>query len=263
MGSKLDQILEAKYQEIEHRKKLEPISRKEVLERTPDPASFSGALLEAPMGLIAEVKRRSPSAGPIREPFDPEEVALAYRRSGAQAISCLVDHAFFGGGEADFEIVLRTAGRPQLYKEFVIDPWQVWHARSIGASAVLLIVAALPRDHLQALHGEILEMGMEPLVEVHDAAEMEVALEMGADIIGINNRNLKTFTVDLTATEDLAHMAGHKKLLISESGIRTPDDVVRVRDAGCRAVLVGEQLLRQADPGEAVTALMGKAWAFL
>ena len=217
---------------------------------------FIAALRAAPIGLIAEVKRQSPSAGPIREPFDPVAIARAYEASGAQAISCLMDATYFGGGEAQWHAVRATTKLPMLYKEFVIDPRQIFHADALGASAVLLIAAALSDAELKKMIRLTEASGMTALVEVHTEEEMKRAVGVGAECIGINNRNLKTFETKLETTLQLRKLAPKDCTLISESGIRTADDVKILRDAGIAAILVGESLLRQPDLEAAVNSLM-------
>jgi len=219
---------------------------------------FIAALRAAPIGLIAEVKRQSPSAGPIREPFDPVAIARAYEKSGAQAISCLMDSKYFGGGEAQWNAVRAATKLPMLYKEFVIDPRQIFHAEALGASAVLLIVAALDDAELKKFIRLTEASGMTALVEVHTEEEMQRAVAVGAACIGINNRNLKTFETKLETTLKLRELAPEGCTLISESGIRTADDVKMLHDAGIAAILVGESLLRQPDLEAAVRLLMGK-----
>ncbi len=258
----LDRIMADKRREIDLRKS--EVSMRELEQRigaASAPPDFLAALRARRIGLIAEVKRRSPSAGLIRTPFDPAKIASAYASGGAQAISVLMDGPYFGGGEADFVTVHGAVDVPLLYKEFVLDRWQVLHARAIGASAVLLIVAALPAKTLAMLHREIERVGLTPLVEVHDRREMMRACDLGARCIGINNRNLKTFETTLDTTFELAALAPRDCLLVSESGIRTARDVEQVRRAGARAVLVGESLLRKRDLARAVKSLMGKSWA--
>ncbi len=257
----LNQILSDKAREVAQRKKELPLARlKKLALASPRGPSFVRALRSRPVGLIAEVKRRSPSVGLIREPFDPAAIAQAYEAGGAQALSVLMDEKYFGGGAADFAAVRAAVKLPLLYKEFVLDPWQVWHARSLGASAVLLIVAALDKRKLVKLMALIRELGMEPLIEVHDAREFEISVAVGARCLGINNRDLKTFTTSLQTTVDLAGRAPRGTLLISESGIRVASDVVLVQRAGARGVLVGEHLLRQRNLSRAVTNLMRRAW---
>lgn len=223
--------------------------------RSPIP-DFITALKSAPIGLIAEVKRRSPSAGPIREPFDPADIARTYEAAGAQAVSCLMDVKYFGGGEEQWAAVRAATKLPMLYKEFVIDPRQIFHAEALGASAVLLIVAALSDAELASFIQLVTSCGMTPLVEVHTDEEMKRAVGTGAKCIGMNNRNLKTFETKLETTLALKELAPRGCTLISESGIRTAEDIKLLQNAGISAVLVGESLLRQADLSAAVKNLM-------
>lgn len=219
-------------------------------------ANFIDALTSTPMGLIAEVKRQSPSAGPIRVPFDPADIAKAYEAAGAQAISCLMDANYFGGGETQWAEVRAATTLPMLYKEFVIDPRQIFHAEALGASAVLLIVAALTDAELSSFIRLIEASGMTALVEVHTEEEMKRAVAAKAQCIGINNRNLKTFETKIETTLELMKLAPSGCTLISESGIRTADDIRVLKEAGIAAVLVGESLLRQPDLQQAVKNLM-------
>lgn len=217
---------------------------------------FIAALKSAPIGLIAEVKRQSPSAGPIREPFDPAAIARAYEAASAQAVSCLMDAKYFGGGETQWAAVRAATKLPMLYKEFVVDPRQIFHAEALGASAVLLIVAALDDEELKKYIRLIEASGMTALVEVHTEEEMKRAVAADAACIGINNRNLKTFETKLETTMRLRELAPKGCTLISESGIRTAADVRMLREAGIAAILVGESLLRQPDLEAAVHNLM-------
>ena len=255
----LDQIIGHKRAEITERKSICPLTelRAGIPAAEPRP-DFREAIRSVPMGLIAEVKRRSPSAGLIRDPFDPVDIAASYANNGASAVSCLMDQKFFGGGEADFSAVRAAIDLPMLYKEFVVDSWQIAHAKILGASAVLLIASALSDGELESFMEEIRALGLLPLVEVHDREEMQRAIQAGADCIGINNRNLKTFATTLDTTFELAAMAPDGSTLISESGIKTPEDVVRLRQAGAHAILVGESLLRSPDPGGAAAFLMSR-----
>ncbi len=234
---------------------------------SPLPAPFEAALRarssavglnpeRQPIGLIAEVKRRSPSVGSIREPFVPAEIARAYASAGADCLSVLVDGKYFGGGEDAFREVRAAVSLPLLYKEFVVDPWQVWHARAIGASAVLLIVSALTDAELVSFTHLIREAGLEALVEVHDAGELTRAAALGVGMIGVNNRNLKTFVTDLGTTEALATLAPAGCTLVGESGIRHAADVDRLVRCGAHAILVGEHLLRKPDLSVAVRELL-------
>jgi len=257
----LEQIIADKRIEVAGRKKLQSMeSLQEQLPEAGTRPDFVAALRSAPIGLIAEVKRRSPSAGLIREPFDPAAIAQEYEANGASAVSCLMDNKYFGGGVEDFSKVRNAIGLPMLYKEFVVDPWQLAHAKTMGASAVLLIVGALPGEELLSFIRESHALELQPLVEVHDREEMRRAIDAGADCIGINNRNLKTFATTLETTFELATMAPADCTLVSESGIKTPEDVVLLKGAGAHAVLVGESLLREPSPGEAARRLMGLAW---
>lgn len=253
----LDQIIADKRTEVAQRKakcsRAELQARFSVVESCPD---FVAALRNVPVGLIAEVKRRSPSAGLIRDPFDPAAIARSYQLNGAAAVSCLMDRKYFGGGDEDFHAVRAAIDLPMLYKEFVVDAWQIAHAKVMGASAVLLIAGVLTDDELVSFIGETRQEGLHPLVEVHDRVEMLRAVDAGSDLIGINNRDLKTFTTTLETTFELAALAPPSCTLVSESGIQTPEDVRRVREAGAHAVLVGESLLRKPDPGAAAAQLL-------
>ena len=257
----LEKILADKRIEVEAKKQslsLNELQRQiEFVEGRPD---FVAALRRVPIGLIAEVKRRSPSAGVIRDPFDPAAIARDYETNGASAVSCLMDHTYFGGGVEDFSKVRNAIGLPMLYKEFVVDPWQIAHAKAAGASAVLLIAGALTDRELVSFIRETQSLGLQSLVEVHDGEEMQRAIDAGSDCIGINNRNLKTFATTLETTFELVAMAPAECTLVSESGIKTPEDVVQLKDAGAHAVLVGESLLREPSPGDAAMRLMGSAW---
>lgn len=248
----LDDILARKRRDVDAWKRQFPVVPDEGRRPGPD---FLAALNSVPMAVIAEIKRRSPSAGAIREPMDAAGVARGYAEGGAQAISVLMDQPFFGGGPEDFRAVRAAVDLPMLFKEFVIDPWQIAQASALGASAVLLIVAALAPADLRALMAEVGRRGMTPLVEVHDDAELEVALEAGARCVGINNRDLKTFRTTLETSFRLLPRMPVGVTAVSESGIRTADDLRRLGQAGARAVLVGEQLLRAADPGAALCEL--------
>ena len=253
----LEQIIADKHLEIAAQKKLQSLEELQAeMSGIGDRPDFVEALHATPMGLIAEVKRRSPSAGLIRDPFDPEGIAKEYESNGACAVSCLMDNTYFGGGAEDFSSVRNAIGLPMLYKEFVIDPWQIAHAKVMGASAVLLIVGALPDEELASFIEEAQALELPSLVEVHNREEMQRAIDAGAECIGINNRNLKTFVTTLETTFELAAMAPPECTLVSESGIKTPEDVVLLKDAGAHAVLVGESLLRKPSPGKAAKRLM-------
>jgi indole-3-glycerol phosphate synthase len=222
------------------------------------PRGFRAALLEAEgVALIAEVKKASPSAGVIRENFDAVETARAYERGGASCISVLTDAPFFQGSPDFLPAIREAVGLPLLRKDFLLDPVQIDEARALGADACLLIVACLSPSRLDEMTAAVDENGMEALVEVHDDDELDVALEAGADLIGINNRDLRTFDVDLGTAERLAARVPGDAVLVAESGIRTPDDVLRLKACGIRAILVGETLMRAANIESAARALAG------
>ncbi len=210
---------------------------------------FSHAIRAAPVGIIAEVKHRSPSAGVLREPWDPVAIARAYVDNGAQAISVLVDERYFGGGVGDLCAVRAAVHVPLLYKEFVVDPWQIEEAAHVGAAAVLLIVAALDDVLFRDLLSTARSLGLDALVEVHDEEELDRALDAGADVIGINNRDLRTFRVSLETTARLAPRIPPSRTIVSESGIRSSADVRRLCETGVHAILVGESFVRSPDPG--------------
>ena len=214
-----------------------------------------------PPAVIAEVKHRSPSKGVIREDFDPVACASAYERGGAAALSVLTDQYYFGGELAFLAAIRRAVSLPLLRKDFVIDAYQVDEARVAGADAVLLIVAALEPSSLASLHKRAEELGLDVLVEVHDEAQLEVAVAAGATLIGVNNRDLRSFEVDLEATERLGALlpslvqAERPVTLVAESGIHDSSDIARMTAAGAGAFLVGESLMKQADLSRALRQL--------
>lgn len=229
---------------------------RERAESRPPGASFADALrARSTLAVIAEVKRRSPSAGDIREDAAAEEIARAYAKAGAAAISVLTDREHFGGSLGDLETVSEHVGVPLLRKDFTLHPLQVYEARAAGASAVLLIVRLLDVAELSELGALAHELGMSALVEVHDEDEVGRALLSGARIIGVNNRDLATFTTDLAVTERLAALVPASVLLVGESGIRSAGDAARLAAVGVDAVLVGEALMRAGDPAAVVSAM--------
>ncbi|MGE0159102.1 MAG: indole-3-glycerol phosphate synthase TrpC [Gemmatimonadales bacterium] len=220
------------------------------------PRDFAGALASTEhVALIAECKRRSPGAGPIRTGLDPADLTRGYERAGAAALSVLTDRVYFDGSLDDLVATKAATSLPVLRKDFTIDPLQVVEARAAGADAVLLIVRILSDASLVSLHAEATAHGMAVLVEVHDRAELARALEIGAEIVGINNRDLSTFQTDLGTTIDLLEDVPDDVLVVSESGIRGPRDAALLGDAGVDAILVGETLLRAPDPQVAVRYL--------
>jgi indole-3-glycerol phosphate synthase len=207
--------------------------------------------------VIAEIKRASPSAGPIRPGADPAEVARDYVRGGASALSVLTDRQFFDGELGFLARVRAAVDLPLLRKDFVVDPYQIAEARAAGADGVLLIVAALAAPQLAELLAAARDHQLDALVEVHDLAEVDVALSAGARLLGVNHRDLRTFAVDMTLTAQIAPRVPADVVLVGESGIRTRDDIDTLGRAGVHAVLVGEHLMRAASPGDALIALRG------
>jgi indole-3-glycerol phosphate synthase len=249
----LDKILARKSELISRAReamRVDPGSEEwlhESVRAAPPPRGFAAALRRETIALIAEVKKASPSKGVLIADFDPVRLASGYADGGAAAVSVLTDEDFFQGSLAHMRAVRETVSLPVLRKDFVIDPYQVYEGRAAGADAMLLIVAALEDAHLAKLHALICELGMAALVEVHDEAEMERALSIGATLIGVNNRDLRTFKEDLQTTGRLARLVPQSVTLVAESAIRTPEDVRRMGEAGAHAVLVGEGLLKSSD----------------
>ncbi len=218
---------------------------------------FRDALTRAGIGVIAEFKRRSPSAGLLREGSDVREMVGAYERGGAAALSVLTERANFDGSLEDLSVARDACALPILRKDFIVDPYQLQEARLGGADAVLLIVAALSDGDLRLLHSQASALGLDVLVEVHDPRELERALYCGAELIGINNRDLRDFSVDVQRTFDLLDGIPDGVAVVSESGISGPAQLRRLEDAGVDAVLVGESLMRAADPQAALSSLTG------
>ena len=249
----LKKIVEVKSEEVERLKVEAPLELLlERIEWQAAPLDFAARLTGTRIKVIAEVKRASPSRGILRENLNPAWLATQYVKNGASAISVLTNKDHFQGSLTDLEAagaVAHTHMIPVLRKEFIFDPYQVYEARAYGADAVLLIVSMLDADTLATLKQLAESYGMQCLVEVHDESEMEIAIEVGAEIIGINNRDLRTFHTTLDITDRLAHRAPPEGILVSESGLRTPDDLERVRRAGAAAVLIGDALVSAPDPG--------------
>lgn len=257
----LDDILAAKRNELAERQILTPLKTLEKrLLAAPRVRDFMGAVHRDPhqgIRLIAEFKRASPSKGVIRAGLTPGDVARMYAAAGAAAMSVLTDEEFFSGSLADLEAARKAADLPVLRKDFIIDRYQLLEARCAGADAVLLIAAALDRKALAELHAEALALGMAVVVEVHDEEEIKLALSAKPRIIGVNNRDLHTFEVDLETTLRLRPLVPGDVIMVSESGIRDHQDVLRLMTARVDAILVGESLMRQPDPGAAAAALLG------
>jgi indole-3-glycerol phosphate synthase len=255
----LDDILAQKRDEVTllRRPQTRDLLRRTALE-VPPPRDFAGALRRSDrhVAVIGELKRRSPSKGPLAPDLDPGPTAKAYEAGGAGALSVLTDGPFFGGAVEDLVAAREATALPVLRKDFTIDEIQVFEARAIGADAVLLIVAALPDDSLLAdLHDAARALGLAVLVEAHDEQEIERALAAGAAIVGVNNRNLATFEEDLGVGERLAALLPASVVGVAESAVRSPADAVRLGAVGFDAVLVGEALVRAEDPTALVRGL--------
>ena len=259
----LDRILARKRVEVAERERALPEA--ELRQRladghAPPVRPFRGALAERVAAgipaVITEIKRASPSAGTIRDPFDPAWIAGRYAEAGAAALSVLTDRDFFGGDDSHLPQAREASGLPALRKDFVIAPYQVSEARLLGADCVLLIAAVLDDAVLAECLAQARADGVAALVEVHDQAELDRALAAGADLVGINNRDLHTFETDLATSEALARHVPPHVLLVSESGIHSPTDLARLGAAGIHAFLVGEGLMRSQDPGAALVELV-------
>lgn len=259
--NKLEQICATKREEVAARKRMRSLSDLDASAREQTaPRGFRSALERAErsgFGLIAEIKRASPSKGLIREDFHPAAHARAYAAGGAACLSVLTDAPYFQGHE-DYLVEARSACElPVLRKDFMVDTWQVAEARALGADAILIIVAALDDGAMVEIERAAVEYGMDVLVEVHDRAEMERAALLQSRLIGVNNRDLRTFSTDLATTEALAPLAPEGSLLVGESGISRFEDCQRLSHAGVNSFLVGESLMRQRDVEAATRMLLG------
>lgn len=255
----LAQILERVEARLAETKGRRPLSRvREAAEAAPERASFLAALDAPGISLVAEAKRRSPSRGVLREPYDAADLAAWYEAGGARALSVLTEPEFFGGSPADLAAARRVSSLPILRKDFVVDPYQIFEARAWGASAVLLIAAVLEDSRLTDLRDLTEELDLIALVEVHTEAEAARALGIGVRVLGVNNRDLVTFRTDLETTARIARMATPGTRIVSESGITTRADVLEVERAGACAILVGEALVTAPDPGARARELLGR-----
>ena len=254
--NELEKIVAATREEVARRIAAAPVSELERAAAAGDDArSFTAAIATPGLSLIAEHKRRSPSAGVIREGAAVEQIVAAYERGGARALSILTDGPSFGGSLEDLRAAKRAATLPVLRKDFIIDRYQVAESHAAGADAILLIVAALPGDELASLRRDAEERGMTALVEVHDRAELESAVELGAKVIGINNRDLTTLKVDTRRTFELLPHVPREVMLVAESGFSSRAQLDELSHAGVSGVLVGEALMRAADVEQACRKL--------
>jgi len=254
----LEEVVERTRADVAARRELVPLEAlQDRLEPAPRSRPFSEGLVQEGISLIAEMKRASPSKGPIRPDATVTDIVRAYESAGASACSVLTEPHWFGGSLDDLVEARAACDLPLLRKDFIVDPYQLAEARLAGANAVLLIVAALDPAELTSLQDQAGEIGLDCLVEVHDEDEMETALECGAEIIGVNNRNLQTLDVDPNTALRLLADAPAGTIVVAESGITSNADVQRLEDAGVDAILVGEALMREDDPAAAVHALLG------
>ena len=256
----LKTILTKKAEEVARRKNNAPLSMLAELATTvPGPRGFYQALRskadQKKPAIIAEIKKASPSQGVIREDFRPVDIAVDYAFNGASCLSVLTDKEFFQGSEVNLQLVRQNCPLPAIRKDFMIDPYQIHESRALGADCVLLIVAALDDAMLKELADAATGLGMDVLVEVHDADELERALKLNTNMIGINNRNLRTFDVSLQTTLDLKNTIPADKLIVTESGIHTPADVKLMQDNGIYTFLVGEAFMRAESPGQKMREL--------
>lgn len=260
MSTILDTIMQRKQQEVKARRQRHSLADQEAFAREALPVrGFTSALQknigQGRAGVIAEIKKASPSKGVIRENFDPAAIAVSYQQGGASCLSVLTDVDFFQGSDAYLQAARQACDLPVIRKDFLYDPYQVIEARAINADCVLLIVSALSDAQLQELHACALEHGMDVLIEVHDRAELLRALPLGNPLIGVNNRNLHSFEVSLQTTLDLLVDIPVDRTVITESGIHSQADVQLMRDNAVHGFLVGEAFMRAPEPGEKLAEL--------
>src|SRR5499425_1512688 len=259
-GTVLDRILEARRAEVDHRKKVLPLTALKYGVKAAFPLrDFSAALCGPGVNVIAELKPASPSRGVIRDPFDPVALATSLEAAGAAALSVLTEGEFFRGTLKNLRDARKSVQIPVLRKDFIFDPWQVWETRANDADSFLLIVAALTDNQLNELLALGRELKMEPLVEVHTPAELDRTLRAGAKIIGVNNRNLKTLDIRVETSFELIEKIPEDCIAVSESGIKSHGEIEELRAAGFDAFLIGTSLMLASDPGAALSSLLGKS----
>lgn len=252
----LDDIVAKRKTQLEREMSAVPFEEiKKEAGKAPEPKDFKSALLNNNIAVIAEVKKASPSKGVICEDFKPAEIAKTYEKAGANALSVLTEEFYFKGSSGYLKNIRREVSIPILRKDFIISPYQIYEARAIGADAILLIAAVLTGTELKLYTGLAHSLGLACLMEAHNGEELEKVLEAGGEIIGINNRDLKTFNVDLSATARLAKHVPEGKAIVSESGIKTNSDVAAVKSYGADAVLIGETLMRSVSVAETMRQL--------
>jgi indole-3-glycerol phosphate synthase len=254
----LFRIVDVRRETVAHRKRVLPLpALKLAVEKKPFPVKdFAGALTRGEWNIIAELKKASPSRGVLRENYHPGSLGPAMAGAGAAALSILTEEDFFQGSLAHLKEVRKLVEIPLLRKDFIIDPWQVWEARAAGADSFLLIAAVLESEPLRELLSLGRELGMEPLVEVHTREELAKALDAGARIVGVNNRDLKTFQVRFETSLEIVESIPSECIAVSESGIRSHEDLVRLKEAGFDAFLIGEQLMSRPEPSLALQELI-------
>jgi indole-3-glycerol phosphate synthase len=253
----MDSLIESTRERVDARKRARPISDlEELVSGLPEPRPFAEALAGEGTAVIAEHKRRSPSAGVIREGASLEEIVASYEAGGAVALSILTEEKHFGGSLADVVAARSASNLPILRKDFTVDRYQLYEAREAGADAILLVVGSIPSGDLAELHAEARELDLDVIVEVHNEDDLDEALEVDADVIGINNRDLTDFSVSLATTFELLPDIPAGKTVISESGISTREHLEELERVGVDAVLIGEALMRNDDPAAALRGLL-------
>jgi indole-3-glycerol phosphate synthase len=257
-GTVLDRILESRRAEVDHRKRVLPQTALKYGATAASPVrDFTGALSRARLNVLAELKPASPSRGVLRDPFDAVALGRSLEAAGAAALSVLTEPEFFGGSLKNMRDARKEVALPMLRKDFIFDPWQVWEARANDADSFLLIVAVLDDVLLAELIALGRELGMEPLVEVHTEWELDRALAAAARIIGVNNRDLKTLSVRVETSRELIERVPEECIAVSESGLRSHEDLVGLRELGFDAFLIGEHLMQAPDPGAALVQMLG------